>query len=194
LLAYTSIGGNLSIGINASLTDISGLINLTSIGENSGISIQSNDILSSLYGLDNIEASSIDGLMITNNPMLSTCEVQSICDYLVNQTGSLWLSGNATGCNSKEEVVDACETVAVQEVLSAHNITISPNPAYDEVKIAMMNDISIDEVNIYNHLGQRLIHQHSQQENIDVSGLSEGLYIVEVLSGGLFMREKLIVR
>ncbi len=101
----TSIEGNLSIGVesfwvsgNHSLTSLTGLTNLVSIGGNLGIS--DNIVLPSLSGLDNIEARSINCITITNNNSLSTCEVQSVCDYLANPSAEVSIQENAPGCNS----------------------------------------------------------------------------------------------
>ncbi|MCD4730087.1 MAG: T9SS type A sorting domain-containing protein, partial [Bacteroidales bacterium] len=71
-----------------------------------------NDALSSLTGLDNIDASSIDLLYIYDNFSLSTCEVHSVCDYLINPTGTVEIHDNSPGCNSQEEVEEACEELS----------------------------------------------------------------------------------
>jgi hypothetical protein len=74
LAVLTSIEGNLRIGgytywHNFRLSDISGLINLTTIG--GGLSISYNDSLSSLAGLENL-LSIGGGLGIAGNPLLNS--------------------------------------------------------------------------------------------------------------------------
>ena len=81
----TSIGGELGVGNNDALTSLSGLDNVTSIGGD--LYVRYNVALTSLVGLDYIEAASIDNLKIYDNLFLSTCEVQSICDYLIAPSG-----------------------------------------------------------------------------------------------------------
>jgi len=79
---------------------------LTSIG--GYLKINFNDILTSLSGLDNIDTASIDELTIVYNNELSTCEIQSVCDYLVNPNAVIEIHDNAAGCNNQQEVAEAC--------------------------------------------------------------------------------------
>ncbi len=102
----TFIWGNLDISGNGVLTSLSGLDNLTSIW--GYLDISGNGVLTSLNGLNNIADASITDLTITNNSSLSTCEVQSICHYLAAPNGFIQIYGNAFGCNSQEEVEEAC--------------------------------------------------------------------------------------
>jgi len=107
-----SIGGDFNIGGyseesgNSSLINLAELDNVTSIG---GIfRISHNEALSSLTGLDNVQAETISDLIIYENSSLSTCEVYSVCSYLVNPNGTIDIHDNAPGCNSQAEVEDIC--------------------------------------------------------------------------------------
>lgn len=104
----THIGGNLGISSNRSQKNFSGLESLSSI--NGNISIWYSDSLNSLAGLDYIQPATITGLSIRSNPVLSTCEVRSICDYLSVPGGTIEIQNNATGCNNSQEVENACAT------------------------------------------------------------------------------------
>lgn len=111
-----AIGGNLRLIGNSSLMDLMGLINLSSIGGDLRIGDlyggnPGNPLLISLSGLDNINPASIDGLFIINNAILSSCEVQSICNYLISPGGIVEIQYNADGCNSIVEVEGACSAV-----------------------------------------------------------------------------------
>ncbi|MEZ5082582.1 MAG: hypothetical protein R2750_03920 [Bacteroidales bacterium] len=131
----TSIGGFLSIWDNLSLSDISGFGSLTNIGEYleinnndslenlSGFSVLNiiggslriveNNALTSLSGLENIYAESIFGLIIYSNSSLSSCEVESVCEYLTTFSGWNDIHDNAPGCNYPEEVMEACDGVCL---------------------------------------------------------------------------------
>jgi Secretion system C-terminal sorting domain/Receptor L domain len=112
LPALTSVG-DLFIGRNPSLTSL-GLPSLTSV---QGIlSVGFNATLTSLTGLDNITPGTITELRINSNPLLSTCEVQSICSYLAVPANSATISGNATNCASRAAVEAACATLPVEMV------------------------------------------------------------------------------
>lgn len=107
----TSIGKSLSISGNDALTSLTGLDNVSSIG--GYLNINDNDALTSLTGLGNIDAGSISNLSIIFNISLSSCEVQSICDYLASPNGTIEIHDNGPGCNSQSEVADACGIVGI---------------------------------------------------------------------------------
>jgi len=102
----TSIGGWLWIYDNTALTSLTGLDNVTSIGGR--LYVKDNAALTSLTGLDNIDAGSISEIIIKENPVLSICDVKSICDYLSAPTGEIDIYKNAPGCDNQGEVQDAC--------------------------------------------------------------------------------------
>jgi len=186
----TTVGDNLRITNNVLLTSISALSNLTSIaGE---LAIDNNDALISLEGLDSIDPESITDLVIRNNVLLSTCEVQSICDYLDVQNGDISIHSNATGCASKEEVISRCAD-AVYE-LSIPVFNIYPNPAQNNISISISTKAVVDKVIIYNSLGQEVLSKNQLSESIDVRMLSNGMYVIEIVSGYVKLRKKLILR
>ncbi|RLD23010.1 MAG: hypothetical protein DRI54_07890 [Bacteroidetes bacterium] len=83
-------------------------------------------------------------------------------------------------------------------VLSIDELTILsfkiyPNPAKNEIFISSNNGTEIDEVNIYNQLGQNVIHQNHYNRSLDVSSLMPGIYFVEVVVGNDRIREKLVI-
>ena len=117
LESLITIEGSLNIGVtignqgaiyyfgNQSMTSLTGLDNITSIGEN--LSIIGNDTLSGLTGLDNLTSIGGDISVIMNND-LSSCEAQIICNYLTSPNGTVSIYNNASGCNNPAEVADAC--------------------------------------------------------------------------------------
>ena len=153
--------------------------------------IAGNDSLTGLRGLDNIDAGSISDLSIYFNNSLSSCEVQSICDYLISPTGTIEIFDNAPGCNSQEEVEDAC-SVSVENVNPEYDISIFPNPANNQLTIFCKNG-TIEEVIIYNQTGQKVFQEKGVNNIIETSNLQPGLYVVEVVSEHKRIREKLMV-
>jgi hypothetical protein len=101
-----SIGGDLYIIHNHQLTDLSGLEGLNSI--EGSLYIYLNDALVSITGIDNVDAASINDLYIFRNPLLSMCNIPSMCDFLVSPGGSVNIYDNAPGCNSPPDIADAC--------------------------------------------------------------------------------------
>jgi hypothetical protein len=78
--------------------------------------------------------------------------------------------------------------------LTILSFNIYPNPAQNELFISSDNGIIIDQINIYNQLGQKVLHQNHFDGSINVSLLMPGVYFVEVVVGDERIREKLIIR
>jgi hypothetical protein len=178
-----SIGGGLSIGCNAALTSLAGPEGLTYIG--GSLSIGYNNALTNLTGLDNIDVGSINDLYINNNTLLSTCEVQSICNYLVSPNGTIEIHDNANGCDSQEEVHLACTFGLDEEGAAEDPLYIYPNPSYGVMTLELPpNTLTKNtSLTIYNINGQQLIWRQitEQQTVVDVSGMVSGLYFVRVI-------------
>ncbi len=191
LYNLTTIGWDVTMLSNSSLIDLEGLNNLTLIG--GSLTIENNNVLSSIEGISNIDAASIiNHLNIRTNPLLSTCEVNSVCDYLANPTGNISIFNNAPGCNSKEEVEEAC-LVSVDSYDNKPVITIFPNPAKDKLFLSGENIETINKVTIYNQLGQKVLNENRITSSIDITMLESGIYIIELYSDIIMIREKFIV-
>ena len=191
LYNLTTIGWDVTILSNSSLIDLEGLNNLTSIG--GSLTIDNNIVLSSIEGITNIDAASIiNNLGIRNNPSLSSCEVNSVCDYLANPNGYISIFFNAPGCNSKEEIEEAC-FVSVDSYDKIPVFTIYPNPAKDKLFLSGENTETINKVTIYNQLGQKVLNENRITSSIDISMLRSGMYIIEIDSDIIMIREKFIV-
>ncbi|MBC8320244.1 MAG: T9SS type A sorting domain-containing protein [Bacteroidetes bacterium] len=193
-----SIGGYLNIVRNINLTDISALSQLSNIEGDMVIGgwvpYQGNFILQSLSGLENIAPNSIENLVIGHNPVLSECEVVSICEYLAAPIGDVSIFFNTTGCNSPEQVEDACESVDIFKVAYNNKISFFPNPATDKLIVSTNQEMKIKSLSIYNQLGQEVVHKNKACEKIDVSTLDQGIYIVELELIELKVRKKLIIK
>lgn len=187
-----SINGYLFIAYNHGLNNLIGLENTTSIG--GPLHIKFNNGLTSLEGIDNIDSWSIDYLYIINNPLLNTCEVQSVCDFLASPHGNYGIHDNASGCNSIEEVEEACITIGHQELNIESDFSIFPIPTNRIINISSKNRIGIYEVNIYNSIGRKVLTQAKITNKIDVSKLVQGLYIIEIITENSKIREKLIIK
>ena len=102
-----TIGGFLNVREEPSLTDISALLTLTSVGNNT-LNISDNPVLTNLDGLDNV--TSINGsLYISNNAELGDCD--AVCHILVNdQATSYTVGGNKMGstCQYLTALQTAC--------------------------------------------------------------------------------------
>jgi hypothetical protein len=194
----TSIGGDLDISWNNNLTSLGGLENLISIGGD--FKIYSNDALANLTGLDNVPTGSIENLNIQNNSALSNCAVQSICDYLAAPNGTVTINGNAPGCNSPEEVEEACLYISIPEINAEPDFNIYPSPVGDFATLSFEGEgPGTAKVMLYNSTGTRVkawefkITDNSQNDFVmDFSGLPAGMYCCRVQVGDKVRTGKMI--
>jgi hypothetical protein len=196
LEGVTSIGGNLSIERSDALFSLEGLEGVISIG--GWIGIDKNLSLTSLEGINNIDAATIMNLSVYDNPQLSTCEVQSICDYLASPAGNIWIDDNAPGCNSQQEVEDACASF-MHEIGVVSNFEISPNPFTASTTLSYeLNQPEKVWLSIYNHLGQLVYQtqenqpQGSQQLIWSAEGYAEGVYYYRLQVGDAVANGKMV--
>lgn len=101
-----SVNGYLFINDNFSLENLNGLSNLTTI--NGCIYINQNNKLANIEGIANINPQTInyiaddnfvaEDIVISNNPLLTNCNVNSICIALGFNSTSYLIEGNGQGC------------------------------------------------------------------------------------------------
>jgi len=194
----SSIGGDIQFYCNILLEELSGLSGLTQIGGN--LWVLGNQALQSLAGLENIEAGSIGHLSVAGNEMLSDCDVQSICAYLADPGGTIEIHDNAPGCNSPEEVEEACNGVAIEEFINSPPITISPNPFGNYAVIGFDLPYSAHvSIQIFNTMGAKVAELHhgqlpAGQQHIvwDSGNLPKGMYFCHMQIGDELITQKII--
>jgi hypothetical protein len=191
LTEVTSIGGELVISANNSLVDLSGLESLTSIGEQ--LVIEMNPILNDIGAIQNMDLSTISNLLIYENSSLSECDVLSICNYLANPNDTVIIHDNAPGCNSPEEVQEACQT-SVKEWETRDGITIIPNPSNNKITISLPSITGNTQFSIFNVSGEKVLErQLTDNETLfDISAIMRGVYFVRVQDENQVQITKLI--
>ena len=70
-------------------------------------------------------------------------------------------------------------TLSTQE-FELDTISVYPNPAQNELHI--QSDLPVDSIQMFNLLGQQVLE--SKATTLDISNLTEGLYLVKVISNG----------
>lgn len=186
-----SVGGDIWIGENPVLNSLSALGNLTSVV--GAIEIYTNIALTSLAGLENIDVSSYEGYwIISYNEKLTDCAIESLCTYLALPENSVDAAFNASGCNSDEEIKNAC-SVTVENDPGSVQFSIYPIPAKDRVYYKGSLPASTRGLCIYNQVGQMIDYRENVTNPIDVSFLSPGIYIMEFVTDELPIREKLLI-
>ena len=166
LSAITTLGGSINIYNNNALLNISGLSGitttenlfisnnkfLTSLTGLSGIRsvrgyiyINSNTALTSLTGLNNINPTTITGLYLLNNPLLTYCELPNICCYLSNPNNLATISGNAPNCATRMAVETACTIYAAPIITST-----TPNSICGQGTVTLGATSNVGVINWYN--------------------------------------------
>lgn len=109
-----SIGEILEIVNNDNLTSLDGLQNLSTIGF--GFTLSGNEILTDITSLSDVLDPSMF-ITITDNPNLTVCDIEVVCEFLSSDSAGATISNNALNCNSVEEVQEFCQTCPTGDVL-----------------------------------------------------------------------------
>lgn len=185
-----TVGTHLSVEGNPRLKDLTGLLNLSYVGGN--ISFYANDSLTSLAGIDNIAAATIDNISIYSNHMLSTCEVKSVCDYLAAPAGNVYITDNATGCNSVEEVQEACDWLPTKDLPAATKLTVHPCPASDIITIE--TPLPAGRLTIFSTSGREILQSEvtNPKTILDIGPLPPGVYFIRLKNEKMVQISKVI--
>jgi len=77
-------------------------------------------------------------------------------------------------------------------VLDNSLIQVYPNPAKDKITIDLSNALTVQEIAIYNALGQLVYTQKELTNFIDISSFSKGAYLLKITSNqGVFTKKLL---
>ncbi len=109
LSSLNSIGG-LVLNNNDGLISLQGLENLDSLKNE--ISLSNNNLLNDISNLDSIPFIDISSLSIDNNFELSFCDNTFICNYIFDEDNYGYITNNAPGCDSREEILESCSNRA----------------------------------------------------------------------------------
>jgi hypothetical protein len=207
--SLVSIDGDLQIDGNNSLLSVSGLDNLASIGDGlfilqhplleslaalgkltsvgmEGLMIHHNSALTDLAGLENINGGTITYLYIAYNIHLSVCHVESICDYIASPEAIVEIYINAPGCNSQEEVEEACDAQGIEES-GQFALLIHPNPIQNGLfTLAVNKPFNGLHLICFNTFGQQVHHQEiaGPETVVSVSTWAPGIYLAVVHEDG----------
>ena len=160
---------------NASLESLEALHNLTIVGNH--LIITKNPLLLSLSGLDSLDYTRLQNVIIKENPNLSFCEVESICLYL-KHNGKANFENNNLNCNTIQEVETACLLLPVENQSRDGIIEIFPNPVSDilYIKSPVSGEATLT---IYDMFGHVYFQDYSiSMHSIDLNCLSPGHYIL----------------
>jgi hypothetical protein len=96
--------------------------------------------------------------------------------------------------NDTTATINFCNTTNSLILNSRTEVEIYPNPAVSEILISGMSSLSKNEVSIVDMQGRKVITEKNVCENkkIDVSSLTKGIYMINVITDGGIFSQKMI--
>lgn len=171
------------IARNDSLSNLSGLEGITHIQDR--LYISENASLTSLEVLDH--PISIGGpVSIKNNPSLSHCAVQSVCDFLALAPEQASILDNASGCDTRAEVMEACGITSADSPSDEGNqVEIYPNP-FQEVLYIDLAGLKSPKLKVFNSVGIPVYVRESNlaQSSINTEEWPDGTYVISLIGAG----------
>lgn len=132
-------------------------------------------------------------MIVYNNELIISGSFTQIDGYPINHIAK-WIGGN---------FVDTCgNSSGIEETSSiVKDFNVYPNPTNGNVTL----EINLDKpeninISIYNTIGERIYFENvnnvfgSFYKNIDISGLSKGIYLININAADLFICKKIIKR
>jgi hypothetical protein len=187
-----SISGSLYINGNHNIKSFLGLDSLKAVHHI--LQIDDNETLTDISALASLNSNLIDSIQITDNKLLNTCHIQSICDYIGIAENGIYLHDNAEGCMDRAQIDSGCQGSGIEHHFNDNVFRVYPNPASDRVTLELLDDQEITRVEIYDIQGNRAISQTGNMKEIDVSALSTGMYILKVTTKNYIARQKIFVQ
>jgi len=120
------------------------------------------------------------GFYATNNPNL----------YCIEVDDAAWSTANWTNVDPQVSFSEDC-TSSITENHIEKDIVIYPNPAVDYITIQNKTSENIKQINIYNMLGKRVLSTENISPNIDISGLSSGFYLLQIIMDNQVINRKI---
>jgi hypothetical protein len=190
-----TIGVDLILRNNGALNRMDGLESLTTIGRDLRIGWEYPDGYTgnpSLTSLDGLASLSVIGgkIGIAGNENLSECAIDALCDFL-STGGPTVIKANASGCDSKEEVMQACGLTSTDEAIRQH-LRVSPNPTYGQ--ITLDSPYLIQSVRIFDATGQLKLESPNSNTLFDLSSFGPGLYLVRMQIEGREVLRRVVVQ
>lgn len=174
--------GNISISGCRYLENLMGLESVKNMN-NRSFAVSYCDKLTSLKGVENIDHKTIGFVTIELNPLLSTCAIESICNYLANIEKSVTIRSNKLGCNSRDQVTAMCKSIlSVDKNDPLLSTTLYPNPTVDKVNIDTKSEC---KMYIYNNIGQQLkeLNLVVGYNEVNLDFLPSGTYFLRTENG-----------
>ena len=139
--------------------------------------------------------SGVNSFNATPYVMLRDKYLNKLVDLRTNATYQFDITNDSKSKDDNRfEVIFSDKSSGLNESNSMINTTLSvyPNPATDVLNISLSNGTSIETVNIYNVSGKLVNNTKLNGNQIDISQLNNGVYMVEVLTANGTFKTKFV--
>jgi hypothetical protein len=178
------------------LNKLKNLNSFASLIQTDSIAIRTCQSLDDISGITKLDFSKLNYLGLSGNENLSFCHYFPLCLYLQENRGKHNISSNKSGCNTADEIKEACRTVGTDDD-AATNITLSPNPTESDFLLTISGYVPSDGIlEIYDMIG-REVHQqnlHFGVNQVDVTQLQTGSYLYQISDGIKTLKRGKLVR
>jgi len=155
----------------------SSLYNLFFLDTNNGWAVGLNGTI--IHTTNGGSTWAVEGSGLTINILRSVQFTSPTNGYVIGNNGTLLkYTGNATGVNDNEK---------------RENLIVFPNPNNGIVRLNLQNTEIINSILVYNLQGQKIMQTYCSKDNtLDLSGLTKGIYILNIETTEKIYRQKII--
>jgi alpha-tubulin suppressor-like RCC1 family protein len=102
------------------------------------------------------------------------------------------LLGNSSNNQTNVPIAIVCPTSLAIESFSQDTISMYPNPVSDILHLEIDNSLTIESIEVYNLLGEKISTQTDSQPYLKVHNLQSGIYIIKVKTENKTYQNKFI--
>ncbi len=148
-----------------------------------GILLNRNQELDNIVGFDNVDTSYIKFIKFANNEKLTLCKSDFLCSYLENPNHEANLSGNAPGCNTREEILASCTSGTQQWHATITANGVYPNPCTLNTTLWFEGWEADFDLTLYNSMGS-VVYKGAQHNPVSLPVSVGGMYFYKVQAAG----------
>ena len=108
-----------------------------------------------------------------NNPNL-TCIFTDVADW----SNNCWT--HIDPVSTFVETQAECDALGIDEEILSEELQVYPNPAKNQLFINNSNNLNIQSIRLYDVLGKLVVQEHNSFQQIDVTFLQKGIYLVKI--------------
>lgn len=147
-------------------------------------------MIGKLANADAYTSDTLDGSGHIRVEVNSDCiQVDYIKAFLPKDT---LINGNKNGSIAFSYQIGNCKPIGFIDENQPEDLQVYPNPAYDKIYVKGNIKNEIKSLELFDFNGRKILQ--TEDDYLNINGLSEGFYLVKITSGSFFQFKKIIVR